>query len=41
MHDIIILDYGLATKTDVDSFIFTNCGTPGFIAPEVANIVSG
>lgn len=29
---------GLATKADVDEYLFVRCGTPGFVAPEVVNI---
>lgn len=33
-----IADFGLATKADLDSYLFVRCGTPGFVAPEVINI---
>ncbi len=36
--DIILVDFGLATKSDIPKFIFTRCGTPGFVAPEIANL---
>ena len=32
-----ILDFGLATEADIEPYLFTRCGTPGFIAPEIAN----
>jgi calcium-dependent protein kinase len=38
LAQIIIADFGLATKTDVDKYMFTRCGTPGFVAPEIANL---
>ena len=36
-----IVDFGMATSTEVEKFIFTRCGTPGYIAPEIANLKSG
>ena len=36
---LVIADLGLGTKTDVNKFMFVRCGTPGFVAPEVINIV--
>ncbi len=32
-----IVDYGLATFQSDKNIIFTKCGTPGFVAPEVIN----
>ena len=37
-YDVIIADMGLATKSDIDEYLFARCGTPGFVAPEVVNI---
>jgi len=35
-YDIVIADFGLATKLDNHKeIIFKRCGTPGFVAPEV------
>lgn len=36
--DLAIVDLGLATRSDIDAFMFVRCGTPGFVAPEVINI---
>ena len=33
-----IVDFGLATSCDVEEFLYLKCGTPGYVAPEVANI---
>jgi serine/threonine protein kinase len=33
--DIIVADFGLATRTDISNILFKRCGTPGFVAPEV------
>ena len=29
---------GMATSTEVDKYLFVICGTPGYVAPEVANL---
>ena len=34
-----IVDFGLATYSDENPYIFPKCGTPGFVAPEIANLV--
>jgi len=34
---IVLVDFGLATYTNVEEYIFKRCGTPGFAAPEVIN----
>lgn len=36
--ECVIADFGLAEFTDTDIYLFTRCGTPGFVAPEVINI---
>ena len=28
----------MATSTEVDKYLFVICGTPGYVAPEVANL---
>jgi calcium-dependent protein kinase len=33
-----IVDFGLATSTQVDQYPFPKCGTPGYVAPEVARL---
>jgi calcium-dependent protein kinase len=33
-----IVDFGLASYCDVDKFLFPKCGTPGYVAPEIANL---
>lgn len=35
-----IVDFGLATKSDIAEYLFKRCGTPGFVAPEVVNASS-
>lgn len=34
-----LVDFGLATDADEAPYIFPKCGTPGFVAPEIANLV--
>lgn len=34
-----LVDFGLAAKADEAPYIFPKCGTPGFVAPEIANLV--
>ena len=33
----MIVDFGFATFWNAEKYIFTRCGTPGFVAPEIAN----
>ena len=33
-----IVDFGLATETKIDKYIFVRCGTPGYVAPEILRI---
>ena len=36
-HDVVIVDFGFATKVADYKNLFTRCGTPGYVAPEVLN----
>lgn len=36
-----LIDFGLASRCDVDQYIFCRCGTPGFVAPEIINSTRG
>jgi len=36
--DLVIVDFGLASFVDCKEYIFSRCGTPGYVAPEVANL---
>ncbi|CAD8145155.1 unnamed protein product [Paramecium pentaurelia] len=38
MDSVVIADFGLATKVNEPIYLYSRCGTPGFIAPEVINI---
>lgn len=33
-----IVDFGLATRTSAEEYLYPKCGTPGYVAPEVANL---
>ena len=35
--DLVLADFGLATRLDEQDILFKRCGTPGYIAPEVLN----
>ncbi|CAD8056637.1 unnamed protein product [Paramecium sonneborni] len=35
---VVIADFGLATRVDQKPYLYTKCGTPGFVAPEVINL---
>jgi calcium-dependent protein kinase len=39
ISELKIVDFGLATFATDDPYIFPKCGTPGFVAPEIANLV--
>ncbi|KAL4463189.1 hypothetical protein ABPG74_007190 [Tetrahymena malaccensis] len=34
----MIIDFGLATFQDVETYIYPKCGTPGYVAPEIINM---
>jgi serine/threonine protein kinase len=36
----VIVDMGLAEYTNAEKYLYTRCGTPGYVAPEVLNIKS-
>lgn len=38
LNSLKIVDFGLATYCNVDKFFFPKCGTPGYVAPEIANL---
>jgi serine/threonine protein kinase len=35
--DLVIADFGLATRIKDENQIFLRCGTPGCVAPEILN----
>lgn len=35
-----LVDFGLATKINIDEYLFKRCGTPGYVAPEIINAPS-
>lgn len=37
LNTLKIVDFGLATYFDVEKYLFAKCGTPGYVAPEIAN----
>ncbi len=32
-----LVDFGLSTYFNISKYLFTRCGTPGFVAPEIVN----
>lgn len=36
----IIIDLGLAELSTNAQFLYTKCGTPGYVAPEILNLKS-
>ncbi|CAD8142012.1 unnamed protein product [Paramecium pentaurelia] len=38
INGLRIVDFGLATYTTVTNYTFPKCGTPGYVAPEIANM---
>lgn len=39
-EECVIIDFGLATLADAVPYLYFRCGTPGFLAPEIANLSS-
>lgn len=37
-NQCVIADFGLAEKVDSGQLLFVRCGTPGYVAPEIANL---
>ena len=37
-NDVCIADFGLAAKIDESKYLFSRCGTPGYVAPEILNL---
>lgn len=37
LNSLILVDFGLATFENVETYLFPKCGTPGYVAPEVLN----
>jgi len=33
--EIVVVDFGLAEYVGVDVFLYSRCGTPGYVAPEI------
>ena len=38
--DLKLVDFGLATFSDIPEYLFKRCGTPGYVAPEIINAPS-
>lgn len=40
-RELVIGDFGLASYTHLDKYLLEKCGTPGYVAPEIANFKPG
>lgn len=40
-RQLVIGDFGLASRTDIPKYLLERCGTPGYVAPQVANFKPG
>ena len=38
LQSLKIADFGLATFTYAEKYLFPKCGTPGYVAPEILNL---
>lgn len=38
LSTLTIVDFGMATSTLIDRYHYSKCGTPGYVAPEIANL---
>ena len=36
-NEIVLIDFGLAESVNSNEFLFPRAGTPGYVAPEIAN----
>lgn len=36
-YEVVLVDFGFATRVEDYKKLFTRCGTPGYVAPEVLN----
>lgn len=39
-HQLVLVDFGLASDINEKEYLFKRCGTPGYVAPEVINAPS-
>lgn len=38
LNSLKIIDFGFATESEIETFMYPKCGTPGYVAPEVINL---
>lgn len=38
LDSVVIADFGLATNVNELEYLYSRCGTPGYVAPEIMNI---
>lgn len=39
LDSLVIVDFGLADFEHEIPYLFSKCGTPGYVAPEIANFL--
>ncbi|CAD8187024.1 unnamed protein product [Paramecium pentaurelia] len=39
LNSLAIADFGLSVEVDAFPYLYPKCGTPGFVAPEIANMI--
>ncbi|CAD8101191.1 unnamed protein product [Paramecium sonneborni] len=39
LNSLTIADFGLSVEIDSSPYLYPKCGTPGFVAPEIANMI--
>lgn len=37
LDELVIVDFGLGEFENIHEYLFCKCGTPGYVAPEIAN----
>lgn len=38
LDQLVIVDFGLAVHTDDEDYIYYQCGTPGYLSPEILSL---
>lgn len=41
IDNLVIVDFGLAVHADDEDYIYYQCGTPGYLSPEILALTKG